>query len=122
MLDAVLASGQRAVATLRKPEVLAEYREKYPSSQLLITRLDVSDNARIVEVFNEVKEYFGRLDVVVNNAGYGIEGEIEITPEDEARRLFDVLFWGLVNVSKQVSGKSCASKPPGQIVTIRRRH
>lgn len=103
LLDAVLASGQRAVATLRRPEVLADYQERYSPDQLLITRLDVSDGDRIVAVFQEVKGHFGRLDVVVNNAGYGIESEIETTPDDEARKLFEVLFWGLVNVSKQVS-------------------
>ncbi len=102
ILDAVLASGQRVVATLRTPEVLADYKDKYPPAQLLITRLDVLDNARIVEVFAEIKEHFGRLDVVVNNAGYGIEGELETTPEDEARKLFDVCFWAVVNISKQV--------------------
>ncbi|KAJ3476371.1 hypothetical protein NLI96_g11197 [Meripilus lineatus] len=101
LLDAVLASGQRAVATLRRPEVLADYQERYSPDQLLITRLDVSDGDRIVAVFQEVKGHFGRLDVVVNNAGYGIESEIETTPDDEARKLFEVLFWGLVNVSKQ---------------------
>ena len=49
-----------------------------------------------------MKSHFGRIDGVVNNAGYGIEGEIEVTPDDEARKLFEVLFWGVVNVSKQV--------------------
>lgn len=92
----------RAVATLRRPEVLDEYKEKYPAAQLLITRLDVADSERIVEVFEEVKGHFGRIDVVVNNAGYGIKGEIEVTPDSEARKLFEVLFWGTVNVSKQV--------------------
>lgn len=98
----MLASGQRAVATLRKPKVLAEYQRKYQESQLLVTQLDVSDSARIVEVFREVKDKFGRLDVVVNNAGYGIAAEIETTPDEEARKLFEVVFWGMVNISKQV--------------------
>ena len=104
LLDAILASGQHAVATLRRPEVLEAYKNKYPAAQLLITQLDVLDSKRITEVFDEAKEHFGRVDVVVNNAGYGIEGEIEVTPDSEARKLFDVVFWGLVNVSKQVCG------------------
>lgn len=106
LLDAVLASGQRAVATLRKPDVLAEYQEKYSPTQLLISRLDVADGARIVEVFKEVKEHFGRVDVVVNNAGYGLEGEIETTPDGDARKIFEVLFWGVVNISKQVCAEA----------------
>lgn len=109
ILDAVLASGQRVVATLQRPDVLAEYPEKYSPYQLLITRLDVSDPVRIIEVFKEVKEHFGRLGIVVNNTGYGIASEIETTPEDEARKLFEVNFWGLVNISKQV-GRHYAPK------------
>ncbi len=107
LLDAVLTSGQRAVATLRSPEVLADYMNKYPPSQLLVSHLDVLDNARVVEVFKEVKDHFGRLDVVVNNAGYGIEGELETVPEEEARKLFNVCFWAVVNISKQVCYQTC---------------
>lgn len=102
LLDAVLSSGQRAVATLRRPEVLDDYKIKFSSHQLLVTRLDVSDHDRIMEVFEEVKHSFGRIDVLVNNAGYAVEGEIEATPDSEARKLFEVLFWGVVNISKQV--------------------
>lgn len=102
LLDVVLASGLRAVATLRNPDVLSEYTQKYSQDKLLVTRLDVSEPTRISEVFKEVHEHFGRIDVVVNNAGYSIEGEIEATPESEARKLFEVDFWGTVNVSKEV--------------------
>lgn len=101
------------MATLRRPEVVVEYKEKYPPSQLFITRLDVSDNIRIIEVFEEVKEHFGRFDVVVNNAGYGIEGEIEVTPDSEARKLFEVLFWSVVNVSKEALVFMRDINPPG---------
>ncbi|KAI0948835.1 hypothetical protein AcV7_009471 [Taiwanofungus camphoratus] len=48
------------------------------------------------------RERFGRLDVVVNNAGYCVEGEIEAVPEEVARKEMDVLFWGLVHITKQV--------------------
>ena len=92
LLDVVLASGLRAVATLRNPDVLSEYTQKYSQDKLLVTQLDVSEPTRISEVFKEVHEHFGRIDVVVNNAGYSIEGEIEATPESEARKLFEVDF------------------------------
>lgn len=47
------------------------------------------------------KEVFQRLDVVFNNAGYGALGEIEGIPDDVARSVFEVNFWGNVNVTKQ---------------------
>ena len=56
LLDVVLASGLRAVATLRNPDVLSEYTQKYSQEKLLVTQLDVSEPARISEVFKEVHE------------------------------------------------------------------
>ena len=102
MVDAALAANQRVVATLRKPEVLASYTEKYPASQLLILPLDVTSVAQIDAAFAKVKEHFGRLDVVVNNAGYGMVSEIEGTPEDEARACFEACFWGVVHICQRV--------------------
>lgn len=46
--------------------------------------------------------HFGALDVVVNNVGYALCGEIEGTPDDVARRIMDVNFWAPVNISREV--------------------
>ena len=102
LVEAVLAAGERAVATLRKPEQLADLAQKYPSSQLLVQRLDVTSLEQIIEAFEATRKHFGRLDVVVNNAGYGLQGEIEAIPEEKARQLFEVLFWGPVRITKEV--------------------
>ncbi|KAI0918920.1 hypothetical protein AcW1_003562 [Taiwanofungus camphoratus] len=102
LLEEVLASNKRAVATLRKPETLAAFSKKYSTSQLLVIPLDVADHAQIIQAFEATKSHFGRLDVVVNNAGYGIQGEIENTSEDEARKMMEVLFWGPVHVTQEV--------------------
>lgn len=102
LVDAILAANERVVATLRKPEVLASYAEKYPSSQLLILPLDVTSDQQIDAAFAKVKEHFGRLDVVVNNAGYGIVSEIEGVPEADARVCFDVCFWGPLRICQRV--------------------
>lgn len=91
LVDALLAANERVVATLRRPEKLSSYAEKYPSSQLLILPLDVTSIEQIDEAFAKVKQHFGRIDVVVNNAGYGLVAEIEATPEDEARKCFEHL-------------------------------
>ena len=101
-VEAVLASGERVVATLRKPEVLAYLKDKYTPEQLLIQPLDVVNDEQIEAAFAATKVHFGRLDVVVNNAGYGLFGEAEGLPLDEARDQIEVLFWGPVKISLKV--------------------
>lgn len=58
---------------------------------------------QVIDVFKKTEEEFGRLDVVVNNAGYGINGEFESTPDEAARRQMEVCFWGPVNVMREVA-------------------
>jgi len=99
--ERVLSQGDIAVATLRKPEVLADLVAKYSKETLLVLPLDVSKPQQILEAFAKTREVFGRLDVVFNNAGYGVLGEIEGTPDDAARAMFEVDFWGAANVSKE---------------------
>ena len=101
MTEFALEKGDQVVATLRTPSALAELQARYPPSQLHVVALDVTDNAQIAQAFAEAKRVFGRLDVVFNNAGWGIIGEVESVTEDQARRLFDVNFWGTVNVTKE---------------------
>ncbi|KZT04686.1 NAD(P)-binding protein [Laetiporus sulphureus 93-53] len=88
MTELVLERGDVAVSTARKPEVLAGLAAIYPEDRLLILKLDA-------------ERRFGRIDVVFNNARFGILGELEGIPENTARGLFDVNFWGAVNVSKE---------------------
>jgi len=63
--------------------------------------MDVSKPQDITDAFAQAEIHFGRIDVVFNNAGYAIMGEVEGTPDDQARALFEVNFWGAVNVSKE---------------------
>ncbi|CAL1712889.1 unnamed protein product [Somion occarium] len=99
MTELVLKKGDIAVATVRKLESLDDLKAKYSPSQFLVLKLDVNNAQDIKGTFVKIKEAFGRLDVVFNNAGYGIMGEIEATPEDAARAVFDTNFWGANNVS-----------------------
>ncbi|KIJ67113.1 hypothetical protein HYDPIDRAFT_26515 [Hydnomerulius pinastri MD-312] len=100
MTELVLSKGDIAVATLRKPEALDDLAARYPKDRLLVLKVDVSKQADIDYAFAQTKDTFGRLDVVFNNAGYAVFGEVEATPNDAARAMFEVNFWGVVNVSR----------------------
>jgi NAD(P)-dependent dehydrogenase (short-subunit alcohol dehydrogenase family) len=96
----VLAQGEIAVATLRYPADLEDLAVTNPD-HLLVLKCDVTKLDEVLSAFSAAIERFGRVDVVFNGAGYAIVGEIEATPEDAARALFDVNFWGAVAVSKE---------------------
>lgn len=63
---------------------------------------DVTDEAQVQKAVNTVLEREGRIDVVINNAGFGISGAIEYTDTSEAQRQFDVNFFGMVRVNRTV--------------------
>ncbi len=102
----VLSKGDIAVATLRKPEVLADLQAQYPADRLLVLKVDVSVHSDIIAAFEKTREVFGRLDVVVSNAGYALLGEVESTPDDVARALFEVNFWGRCTSCRRRSSSS----------------
>ncbi|KAJ7658123.1 hypothetical protein B0H17DRAFT_1145683 [Mycena rosella] len=101
MAEKALANGDKVVATLRKPEVISSLAAQYPKEKLIVLKVDVTKVDDITAAFAAAKEAFGRIDVVFNNAGYGIIGEIEGTSDAKARDQFEVNFWGSVNVTKQ---------------------
>lgn len=81
-------------------------QSKYPPEQLLIVKLDVTNKQEVLDAFLATKERFGRCDVVVNNAGYGLSGEAEGIPDEEMRKQIEVLFWAPVHISIEVSARS----------------
>ena len=102
MAKCVLKNGDIAVATLRTPSDLDALRAEYPSSdKLLIIKLDVTKPEEISSAFKEVKDKLGRIDYVFNNAGYAVIGEVEGVKEADARAMFEVNFWGAMNVAKE---------------------
>ena len=101
MTKTVLDNGDIAIATLRKPSVLDDLKAKYPPSKLHILKVDVTNKDDIAAAFKYAEEKFGRIDIVFNNAGHGIMAEVEGTPDDVAKKMFDVNFWGAMNVSKE---------------------
>ncbi|KAI6030593.1 hypothetical protein F5J12DRAFT_299795 [Pisolithus orientalis] len=98
--ELVLQRGDKVVATLRKPTVLADLVSKYPDT-LLLLKLDVTQPEEVKLTFATARERFGRIDVVLSNAGYGIVSEIEGTSEKNARGLFETNFWGASYVCRE---------------------
>jgi len=96
---AALEAGDRVAATARRPEQLDDLVGQY-GDRILPLRLDVTDPARAAEALAEAHERFGRLDVIVNNAGYANVSPIETTTDDDFRTQFETNFWGVYNVSK----------------------
>ncbi|KIK27383.1 hypothetical protein PISMIDRAFT_52653, partial [Pisolithus microcarpus 441] len=82
--ELALQRGEKVVATLRKPAVLADLASKYPET-LLLLKLDVTQPEEVKLAFAAARDKFGRIDVVLSNAGYGILSEIEGTSEKNAR-------------------------------------
>ncbi|KAF8841862.1 NAD(P)-binding protein [Paxillus ammoniavirescens] len=101
MVDLLLKKGDKVVATLRKPSDLADLAAEYPTSQLVVVKLDVTQSSDISPAFEKARQAFGRIDVVFNNAGQLVMGEVEGVPEEDARKLFDVNFWGAANITKE---------------------
>lgn len=94
---AVLARGQRVVATARNVDALGELAAQFPGSCRALA-LDVTDPAHVKRVVGQALEAFGRLNVVVNNAGYGLVGAFEELGTQQIARNFDTNFFGALEV------------------------
>jgi NAD(P)-dependent dehydrogenase (short-subunit alcohol dehydrogenase family) len=96
---AALARGDRVAATARDIKTLAPLVERYGEQVAAIT-LDVNDRAAVKAAISEAQAKFGRLDVVVNNAGYGLFGTIEEVSEAEARAQLETNLFGALWVTQ----------------------
>ena len=65
-------------------------------------RADITDETQVRAAVQQVMDAEGQIDVVVNNAGFGISGAVEFTSTEDAKSLFDVNFFGMVNMNRQV--------------------
>ncbi|MDJ0675246.1 MAG: SDR family oxidoreductase [Calothrix sp. MO_167.B42] len=93
------SKGWNVVATMRTPE---KETELTALENILVSRLDVLDRDSITKSVQLGIEKFGKIDVLLNNAGYGAYGVLEATPSENIRRQFDVNVLGLLDVTKAI--------------------
>jgi NAD(P)-dependent dehydrogenase (short-subunit alcohol dehydrogenase family) len=96
---AALEAGDRVAATARQPTQLDEFVVDY-GERVHPLALDVTDARGAQLAIGEAHRRFGRLDVIVNNAGYANVSPIETTDDEDFRAQFETNFWGVYNVSK----------------------
>jgi NAD(P)-dependent dehydrogenase (short-subunit alcohol dehydrogenase family) len=99
--EAALERGDSVVATARKVQSLDGLVARY-GPKVLALALDVTDAAGVTEAVKQAKARFGRLDVVVNNAGYGLFGTIEEVTHEEVRAQMETNLFGALWVTKAV--------------------
>jgi NAD(P)-dependent dehydrogenase (short-subunit alcohol dehydrogenase family) len=96
---AVLEAGHSVVSTARRKESLAALPQ---DENVLCLALDVTDEEQARSAAREAIDHFGRVDVLVNNAGYGLLGAIEETSSNEAKAVFNTNVFGLLNVTRAI--------------------
>jgi NAD(P)-dependent dehydrogenase (short-subunit alcohol dehydrogenase family) len=99
--ESLLQRGDKVIATARNLSALDDLVNKY-GDNILALQLDVNDRNAGFAAILKAKEHFGRIDVLINNAGYGLFGAIEETSEKEARDQMETNFFGLLWLSQAV--------------------
>lgn len=99
LTQAALDAGHRVVATARRPEQLKDFVERY-GDRVRTVALDVTDPVAARAAVAATVSAFGRLDVVVNNAGYANVASIEDADMEDFRKQFETNFFGVLNVTR----------------------
>ena len=99
--EAALERGEKVAATARNVESISDFKDKY-GDNVLILPLDVTQPAQVENAVKNAHEYFGRLDIVINNAGYSLVGTVEEAKTDEIRAMYETNILGPVSVIQAV--------------------
>jgi len=114
--NALLKRGDKVAATARNIQDLNDLVETFGDAVLPI-QLDVNDRDACFAAVNKAAEHFGRIDVLINNAGFGLFGAIEETTEQQARAQIETNFFGLLWVTQAVLPVMRAQKS-GHIIQV----
>ena len=116
LAETVIAAGHDVVVTARDEAKVADLAEQAPE-KVLAAALDVTDPAQVTAVVTQAEERFGRIDVLVNNAGYGYRAAVEEGEDADVRALFETHFFGSVSMIKAVL-PGMRARRAGSIVNI----
>ncbi|APG65889.1 short-chain dehydrogenase/reductase [Tenacibaculum todarodis] len=97
----VLSQGQIVVGTFRKQEQVTAFNNESPGNSFGVL-IDVANTQMIIDGVKTIFDKFGKIDVVVNNAGYGIMGSVEEISDAEVRRQFEVNVFGVLTTIREV--------------------
>ena len=113
--EQALRAGDAVIATARNPQDITDRLGDHP--HLLAVRLDVTREEEAHQAVAEGIKRFGRIDVLINNAGFGVLGAVEETSASETERLFATNVFGLLNVTRAVLPHMRAQRS-GRIINI----
>jgi NAD(P)-dependent dehydrogenase (short-subunit alcohol dehydrogenase family) len=116
LAETALERGDRVVATGRDPGAMRDLEERHPG-RAVAERLDVTDPRQAREATRSAIERLGRIDVLVNNAGFGLFGPLEEITDEELRREFDANVFGAANTIRAALPQMRAQRA-GRIVQI----
>ncbi len=116
LTEAVLSSGDIVVATARDPQKNSDLVERY-GDQIISVQLDVTDQIKVQQVVGEAVAKLGRIDVLVNNAGFGITGATEAFTQDEVRSQFETNLRAPIEICRAVLPHMRARRS-GRIINI----
>ena len=101
LTEAVLAKGDQVAATARKPEQLNGLVEKYPD-QIYTIKLDVTRKEQVYQAVADAVAHFGKIDVLVNNAGFGIMGAAEAFTDEQVRSQLETNLYAPIEITRAV--------------------
>lgn len=107
-------NGWQVAATMRSPE---KEHELGKVANIKLYQLDVTDNASISAAFTAIEKDFGKIDAVINNAGYGVDGVFEAMSDDVIARQFNTNVFGLMRVTREAI-KHMRQQGSGSIIQI----
>ncbi|MGJ1227779.1 SDR family NAD(P)-dependent oxidoreductase [Sphingobacterium siyangense] len=114
--EALLQRGDKVAASARNIAALADLKAAY-GDNLLAVELDVNSRENVFSAVNKIKDHFGRIDVLINNAGFGLFGTTEETSEQQARDQMETNFFGSLWVAQAVLPNMRAQKS-GHIIQV----